>query len=150
MADASHIGRELGTETFPVERSKLRELAIAGLDPDPLYVDPQAAEAAGLDGLAVPLNWPVLVMHWRRDMAGAMAELGLDLRRVLHGEVRWEYRAPVRVGDEITARRRVADVTTREGSRGGTMTFVSVEMELTNQRGEVVAVQTDTIIETGG
>ncbi len=62
--------------------------------------------------------------------------------------MRWDYRAPVRVGDEITARRRVADVTQREGKRGGTMTFVSVEIELTNQDDELVAVQTDTIIET--
>ncbi|HEX4107357.1 MAG TPA: MaoC family dehydratase N-terminal domain-containing protein [Solirubrobacteraceae bacterium] len=138
-ADASLIGTELGVERFPLDRSKLRELAIAVQDEDPI----------ALDGRAVPLNWPVLVQHWRPK--GSIAEaLGLDLRRVVHGEVRWEYLAPVGVGEEITARRWVAGVTSREGKRGGTMTLVSVQIDFTRADGTPVARQTDTIIETAG
>lgn len=80
-------------------------------------------------------------------MAGA---LGLDLRRVLHGECGWEYFAPVLVGDELTETRRVSNVTSRQGKRGGTMTMVTIETDFTNQRDELVVRQTDILIETGG
>jgi len=149
MADESMIGLELGESRFPVDRSKIRELALAALDTDPIHQDEEAARAAGLDGVPAPLNYPVLLMHWR-DPGEILVKLDLDLRRVLHGEVDWEYFAPVSAGDELTARRRVADVSTREGKRGGAMTLVKIEIEFTNQRGELVARQTDTIIETAG
>ncbi len=146
MADESLIGKELDEVRFPVERGKVRELVGAILDDDPLYRD---AGADGFDAIPAPLNFPVLAMHWR-DQDRMLEELDLDLERVLHGEVSWEYLGPVSVGDELIGRRRVADVTTREGKRGGTMTLVQIELELTNQRGELVARQTDTLIETGG
>ncbi len=79
-----------------------------------------------------------------------IAALGLDLRRVLHGECRWEYFEPVLVGDELTETRRVSDVTRREGKRGGTMTMITIETDFTNQRDELVVRQTDVLIETGG
>lgn len=149
MADASHIGLELGELSFPVDRSKVRELALAAGDDDPIYVDESAAREAGFPAIPAPLNVAVLAMHWRGsdDM---LERLDLDLRRVLHGEVGWEYVAPVYVGDELTATRRVGDVTTREGKRGGKMTLVTIETEFRNQDGATVLRQTDTLVETGG
>lgn len=149
MADASHIGLELDELSFPVDRSKVRELALAAGDDDPVYVDEDTARDAGFPAIPAPLNVAVLAMHWR-DGDDMLDRLDLDLRRVLHGEVSWEYLAPVHVGDELTARRRVSDVTTREGKRGGTMTLVTIETEFRNQHGEAVLRQTDTLVETGG
>jgi acyl dehydratase len=89
-------------------------------------------------------------MHWReRDDDRMVEELGLDVARVLHGQVSWTYLAPVHVGDELHGVRRVTDVATKQGSRGGTMTIVSMETEYTNQHGTVVLRQADKLIERG-
>lgn len=149
MADDSLTGRDLGTMTFPVDRSKVREFARSLGDPDPVYTDVEAARSAGFPDIPVPPTFVVSSAHWREE-DNMVATLGLDLRRVLHGECGWEYHGPVVVGDELTASRRVADVTTREGRRGGTMTMVSIETDFTNQRGELVVRQTDVLVETGG
>ncbi|MBW0089878.1 MaoC family dehydratase N-terminal domain-containing protein [Pseudonocardia sp. KRD-184] len=149
MADGSLTGRGLGTVTFPVDRSKVREFARALGDPDPVYTDVDAARAAGFGDIPVPPTFVVSSAHWREE-DNMVATLGLDLRRVLHGECGWEYHGPVVVGDELTASRRVSGVSTREGRRGGTMTMVSIETDFTNQRGELVVRQTDVLVETGG
>jgi acyl dehydratase len=151
MTPTAIPGSEIDVVRFPVERGKVREFTRALFDNDPIYRDDAAAEEAGFDAIPAPLTYSVVAMHWRDgDDAKLLArKLGLDLRRILHGEAAWEYLAPVHVGDELTARRRVADVTTREGKRGGSMTLIEVESEFTNQHGELVLRQRDTIIEKG-
>ncbi|MDV3133380.1 MaoC family dehydratase N-terminal domain-containing protein [Mycobacterium sp. 29Ha] len=148
MADPSLVGTHLGTTTFPIDRSKVREFALSLDDHDPVYQDAAAARAAGFAAIPAPPTFVVSSAHWRDDdMFGA---LGLDLRRVLHGECGWEYFTPVLVGDELTETRRVSNVTRRKGKRGGTMTMVTIETDFTNQRDELVVRQTDVLIETGG
>jgi len=149
MAEDSLPGRDLGTMTFPVDRSKVREFARALGDPDPVYTDVDAARAVGFSDIPVPPAFVVSSAHWSEE-DNLVATLGLDLRRVLHGECGWECHGPVVVGDELTASRRVSGVSTREGRRGGTMTMVSIETDFTNQRGELVVRRTDVLVETGG
>ena len=56
----------------------------------------------------------------------------------LNGGNRFEYFVPVKIGDEITARGRVAEVYEKEGSSGNLL-FIIFESDYTNQRGELVA-----------
>lgn len=56
----------------------------------------------------------------------------------LNGGNRFEYFAPVKVGDQITAKGRVADVYEKSGS-GGNLLFIIFETEFVNQDGELVA-----------
>lgn len=149
MPDESQIGMELDEVTLPVERGKVRELVRALHDDDPVYQDRDAARAAGFDDIPAPPTYSVVAMHWR-DRDAAIEDLGFDFKRLLHGGTSWEYVRPLTVGEEVTCRRRVADVKRREGKRGGTMTFVTVEGEFTDASGEVVLRQQDTLIETGG
>jgi acyl dehydratase len=149
MTDPSIVGEEIGCVSFPIDRSKLAELAKAFGDDDPVWHDPEVARAAGFDGVPSPPTVTVLADHWRSGGVTALVEaVGLDLSRVLHGEAAWEYLAPVRGGDELTARQVVADVTTREGKRGGSMTLVTIDTEFTNQLGELAVRRTDTLIQT--
>jgi acyl dehydratase len=151
MLDSAVVGRELERVRFPIERSKLAELARAFRDEDPTWHDPEAAREAGFSEVPVPPTVTVLAGHWREDGALSIAlALGLDPRRLLHGEAAWEYLLPIRAGDELTASSRVLDVAEREGRRGGTMTLATVETEFVNQNGDVVTRRTDTLIETGG
>jgi acyl dehydratase len=56
----------------------------------------------------------------------------------LNGGNRFEYLAPVKVGDRITATGRVADVYEKAGSSGN-MLFIIFETEYVNQDRETVA-----------
>ena len=148
MVDPSIVGQEIDEVTFPVDRSKLAELARSFGDADPAWHEPQAAQAAGLDAVPTPPTVTVLVNHWRSGgVAGLVEAIGADLSRILHGEAAWEYLAPVRLGDTLTARQKVVDVTQRQGKRGGTMTLIKIGTEFSNQHGELVVRRTDTLIE---
>ena len=56
----------------------------------------------------------------------------------LNGGNRFEYFAPVMIGDQITAKGHVADVYDKAGSSGDLL-FIIFETDYTNQRGELVA-----------
>jgi N-terminal half of MaoC dehydratase len=56
----------------------------------------------------------------------------------LNGGNRFEYFAPVMIGDDITATGHVADVYDKAGSTGNLL-FIIFETDYTNQRGELVA-----------
>lgn len=65
MIDPGIKGKELSTVEFPLDRSKLAELARALHDDDPVWHDATAAAAAGFDGVPVPPTATVLADHWR-------------------------------------------------------------------------------------
>ena len=56
----------------------------------------------------------------------------------LNGGNRFEYFAPVMMGDQITAKGRIVDVYDKPGSSGNLL-FIIFETDYTNQRGERVA-----------
>jgi acyl dehydratase len=72
-----------------------------------------------------------------------LTALNIDLARVLHGEQRFDYFAPVVVGDTLTFRPRVTSVTDK---KGGAMTLIVVETKVTNQDGVHVADVSRTIV----
>jgi acyl dehydratase len=149
MSDASPpVGQELDHWPLPVESSKVREFAIALLDDDPIYRDAEAARAAGFDDIPAPLTFAATSSHYREDLP-LFERLNMDLGRVLHGESSWEYLAPIKVGDQLTARRRLTDVSTRPGKRGGDMTFFTFEIEYINQAGDPVLRERQVVLETG-
>jgi hypothetical protein len=63
----------------------------------------------------------------------------------LNGGNRFEYFAPVMIGDQITALSHVADVFDKAGL-SGEMLFIVFETEYKNQRGELVARLRGTVI----
>jgi acyl dehydratase len=149
MAGPELVGTVIDRVSFSVEESKIREFAIAVGDPDPVYLDREAAAAAGHPAIPAPPTFVVVAGHWR-DQAAMVATLELDIRRVVVGETGWEYHAPVYAGDRLTAERIVESVTERPGRRGGTMTLITIAAEFRNQRDELCVRQRDVVIETGG
>ena len=69
--------------------------------------------------------------------------LGVDLARVLHGEQRFIYHAPVVVGDTLHFQPRIASITDK---KGGAMTLIVVETGVTNQNGTHVADCARTVV----
>jgi acyl dehydratase len=142
------IGTVIDRVSFPVEEGKIRELAMAIGDENPVYRKREAALAAGHPAIPAPPTFVVVAGHWR-DQSAMVATLGLDITRVVVGETGWEYRRPIYAGDQLTAERVVESVTERPGRRGGTMTLITIVAEFRNQDGEVTVCQRDTVIETG-
>jgi hypothetical protein len=142
MVDTSIIGTDMGGTSMPVERGKIREFAKAILDDNPVY------EA---DDAPAPLTFSMASAHWPPPSGGQgsrLAELGLDVLRILHAGQEFEYLGEVRAGDTLTSRTTISDMTEKEGKRGGTMTFITSETTWTNQRGENVLVSRTVLVQT--
>ncbi len=146
--DESAVGKTSAPVTMHVERGKIREFARAIKDDNPLYFDEAHAEKVA-GGLVPPPTFLMTQAHWTAGGGRGGIDLGMDLRRVLHGEQEFEYLAPIHPGDVLTAVTRCEKMFRKEGGRGGVMNFAVLATEFRNQKGEVVAIGRSTVIETG-
>lgn len=145
--DLAVLEREFPEFTLEVERSKIREFAIAlGLE-DPVHTDLDAARAAGYDDLLAPATFTRQFWHETQEN-DPMQHLGYDPKRRLHGEQEFEYHKPLVAGMVLKGRNAVISHREKEGKRGGMMTFVVIETRFTDQAGDLVQVARRTLIET--
>jgi acyl dehydratase len=142
------VGTEVDRVSFPVERGKVREFARATHDDSARWVDEDAARAEGHAAIPAPLTFVVVAGH-HRDQRAAMEALGVDIARIVVGEVAWTYHRPALVGDVLEGRRVVTSVRTREGRQGGAMTMIDLETVWRDAAGEPVVTQRETLIERG-
>ena len=122
------IGRESEVALFEVERGAIRKFAEA--------VQDQTPEC--LRGEVAPPTFPTT---FRMTIPG----LTFDLARVLHGAQEYRYERPLRAGDRVRCRLRVADVYQRKG-RLGEMTFLILALEGRDESGTSVFTGTTTAI----
>jgi acyl dehydratase len=144
MVDQSAVGRSFTPVTARVEPGRLRFFLDTLGEQNPLYRDEAAARAAGSSATPAPPTYLFCLelMDAERPFE-FLTELNIDLARVLHGEQRFTYHAPVVVGDTLTFNSRVTDVADK---KGGAMTMVVVETAITNQHGAHVADTARTIV----
>jgi len=122
------IGRESEVVLFEVERGAIRKFAEAVQDQTP----------QSLRGDIAPPTFPTT---FRMTIPG----LTFDLARVLHGAQEYRYERPLRAGDRVRCRVRVADVYQRTG-RLGEMTFLILAMDGTDESGSPIFTGTTTAI----
>jgi len=125
------IGMKLETYTFKVEAGKVKELALAIGDLREEY----------LNGEAVLPTFPTVIDFWGGG-ASTSDLLGLNVKKVLHGEQEYEYLGEIKPGDEITVTGVVEKVYTKAA-----MNFVILKKEFVNQNGETVLISRSTVIE---
>ncbi|HSO93082.1 MAG TPA: MaoC family dehydratase N-terminal domain-containing protein [Candidatus Dormibacteraeota bacterium] len=125
---AELIGRESEEVIFEVERGAIRKFAEA--------VSDQTPEC--LRGDIAPPSFPTT---FRMTIPG----LSFDLARVLHGAQEYRYERPLRAGDRLRCRLRLADLYHRQG-RLGDMTFLILETEGLDESGSLVFTGTTTAI----
>ncbi len=149
MIDRSHIGRSFGPYTYQVEREQIRRLASALGDERPIYHDPVAAQAAGWPDLPAPPTLATCYGLWANPaLLAELAALGAPLPRLLHGEQRYAYHAPIVAGDTLTARPTIIDVMLKTG-RSGPFALLTLETSLHNQRRELVIVDRLVVVVRG-
>ena len=96
------IGKTYPPSTYAVGREKIREYAWAVGETNPLYVDVDAARAAGhADVVAPPM---FAVVYQGRSITPALfdPEVGIDFARMLHAGQEFAWGPLVVAGDEIT------------------------------------------------
>jgi hypothetical protein len=118
----TRIGVEGPAQTATVEAGHVRRFAEAIGDPNPRWKS------------QAPPTFLVALASASMHLDDA-EEFG---KGWLNGGNRFEYFAPVMIGDQITARSHVADVYDKAGSSGDLL-FIIFETEYVNQRGERVA-----------
>ncbi len=150
MLDRSYVGKKLPLIRYQVDASKIRELALALGDDNPLFTDKAAAQAAGYPDLVAPLTFPSLFRFWGGSAAGAetralLQEMGANVLRILHGEEQYEYHALLHPGDDITGELEILSIERKEGSSGA-MDMVRTQATYRNQRGETVVIARATMV----
>lgn len=115
--------------------------------PPQLYTDADYGTAKGFGGVIAPRDFNPFA--WMLDPPqpppGSAKEDFPDHPRVMNGGQSDRYGVPIRPGDVITTRARIASVETRTTRLGDTR-FVTTEQEWLNQRGEFVRTRLSTLI----
>ena len=128
-ADPSLVDRE-HPETAPreVTEQSVRDFA--------------AAIGAPFDG-TVPPTWPIVVAF--EAMNAFLEAEALDLSRIVHGEQRFSYARPIRVGDVLTARLKVTGLRQIGGAD-----IIATASEITDAAGALVCTGRATLVHSGG
>jgi acyl dehydratase len=133
--DPSYIGHGYPrSETFQVGREKIREFADAIGDPQPLYRDAGAAEAAGHPDVIAPPTF-VMVLFNQYALTAVVEDpgLGLDYDRMVHGDMSFEYTRPVRAGDRLAVSTYIDEIMSRAGND-----FLVLRADIDTDEGERV------------
>jgi hypothetical protein len=129
--DQSLVGREFPpTQPYRVSAEKVRELARAvGLP-------------AGSDDDRVPATFPIVMAF--EAMNGFLADVGVELHRIVHGEQRFSYERPIVVGDELTATLSVASLRQIGGND-----IIGTRSEIRDAGGDLVCTTSATLVHRG-
>ena len=147
MFDSSKIGHSFPPFTVDIERSKIREMALAIGDDNPVYQSRGAAQAAGYPDVPVLPTMGSMFMFWgNAHFVEQLAELGLNVARIIHLEEAYEYLAPLHAGESVTGVMTVLDGTTRKGAQNSSIDLVTLQFRYTNQRDQPVLIATSRFV----
>ncbi|WP_227980405.1 FAS1-like dehydratase domain-containing protein [Nocardia spumae] len=133
--------QQVPTFEMSLERGKIGEFAKATMSENPAYW--------GKNPVIPPTFLTTAGFFWQTAESKAAGAHGLDPKRTLHAEQEYVFHGePPRAGTELTAATRIADRFTKEGRRGGALTFVKIVTEFRDETGRLVAEQRTTAVET--
>jgi acyl dehydratase len=133
------------TEPYEVSRVKIAEFATAIGDPNPLYRDRAAAQAAGHRDVPAPPTFPVVIAMAGSARAVMDPGLGVNYAMVVHGEQRFEFSRPVYAGDVVTCQSTISDI-----HDAGRNVLLTTQTEISTVEGEHVCTAYSTLVERGG
>ena len=126
--DQSLVGREFPpTKPYRVSADKVREFCVATGSPES----------------PVPATFPIVMAF--EAMNAFLADVGVELHRIVHGEQRFTYERPIAVGDELTATLAVASLRQIGGND-----IIGTRSEIRDAGGELVCTTTATLVHRGG
>ena len=135
MIDLTLIGQFGPDFILPIERGHVRQFARAAYAALPVHLD-------GLDPI-IPATYLVSAgVLWgytlERPRGTLFEQIDHDLSVPLHAEEAYIFHGPLpRVGEQLTARACLESVKTRQGSRGGELTFLVMLTEFRDANNEL-------------
>jgi len=144
MINKNFIGTTFAPHTVTVEAGRLQFFLKAIGETGAIYTDRQASLNAGYDNIPVPPTFLFCLELEKPDPFAHLTEIGVDIARVLHGEMAFEYYLPVSVGDTLTF---IASITDIYQKKGGALDFIVIENRVSNQNNEHVADLKSTVIQ---
>ncbi|PRX99953.1 MaoC family dehydratase N-terminal domain-containing protein [Allonocardiopsis opalescens] len=133
------------SEPYQVSREKVAEFAAAIGDTNPLYLDPEAAKAAGHPDVLAPPTFPIVVAMRDSGTAVADPELGVDYSMVVHGRQSFAYSRPLYAGDVVTCTSTIAEI-----KAAGRNEVLTIDTAIGTTQGEHVVTASFTIVVRGG
>ena len=128
-------GKEFGPFVYEVEKGAIKRIAEAVGDPNPLWQDEEHGRRSRYGTIVAS---PTFLFTLRFDeVTKHIEELECPLKDVLNGGSEIEYFEPIRPGDVITVRAKLADVQERVGKR--TMLIFAIDLTYENQKGALLA-----------
>ncbi|MGB9222319.1 MaoC family dehydratase N-terminal domain-containing protein [Mycobacterium sp.] len=141
--DQNVIGKQLPPVTMTIDAGRLCFFAKAIGESNPVFTDLRTAHTAGHRDLPVPPTFLFGIELERPDPFEWLTGLGVDLRRVLHGEQSFTYHSQAVAGDVLTATPRIANVYSK---KGGALEFIEKTSMVTQENGELVAELNSVIV----
>ena len=138
------IGKEHTPVAYEVGREKIREYARAVGETNPIYLDPEAARAAGFSSVVAPPMFCVVYCGQAMGPALFDPEVGINFALMVHGGQEFVWGPLVVAGDEISTTVSVKSIDERVGNG-----FYVFESQSVNQDGETVCTGTWTNIVRG-
>lgn len=124
-----------------IERGKIREFARATRSDNRAYLVDRTP--------VIPPTFLTTTFFWQFDDANPWPAVQLDQQRGLHAEQEYTFFGPPpRAGAHLTCESRVEDIFTKQGRRGGEMTFVVMVTDFRDADGTLVAQARMTGVET--
>jgi acyl dehydratase len=139
MIDRSIVGFSWGHWEVEIEAGRLRLLAKAMGETRPIYTDSTAARAAGYRSIVAPPTFAFCLLADSPVGAGYLADIGIPIAEVLHGEQQFTYHQLMCAGDRVRVTRQVVDAYEK---KGGALGFVVLESQ-------VVSAHDESLIATG-
>ena len=147
------IGREFNyTAPEEIGRASIRYFALAIGDDNPLYFDDEYARAAGYAGVIAPPTFICETNQYAHRQPNADGYIGhswdlpLNGCRMIRGGHAYEFSRPVRPDDRLNVNWRLEDISEHNSSRGGTLLIVTATATFSDQRGEMLASNRETLI----
>ena len=149
----SWIGREAH---YPAReelgRASIRYFALALDDDNPLYLDDDYAKKAGYPSVIAPPTLICESCQYAHQAPNAEGYLGHEWHlpvpntRLVRAGNDYEFMRPVLPTDRISVTWKLESILEKPSSRGGTQLFVSSVGRYRDAKGEVVAVNRETIV----
>ena len=146
MANKEKIGKEFPAFTWEVEKGKIRELVQAIGDNNPIFLEREAAIAAGYKDIVAPATFVTVPMMWTNSLTSTLDDADVKFVNILHGEEEYEYFAEIYPGDILTGQAKITDIQTKKG-KSGEMDLVKIEVNYINQEGKPVLKARTLIVE---
>jgi acyl dehydratase len=149
--DRKHLGEVSEPRVIDVEKGQLRFFAKATGETNPIYFDEQAARAAGHPTLPAPptflFSLALGAPAKRGNILDAENGMGVDMRRILHGEQRFEYHRQIYAGDRVTLVTTTSEIYEK---KGGALEFITQDTTATNDAGDLLAtMRVVTVVRNG-